>query len=226
MLADRQRLFVGNIGKVNYYRVGVTGDGNCMFHAWLRASTGNDSSSAQAASLLRHQVIQLLSQDYDFQTSLLRGITDHQVYLTSVAADLGLQVWLQRQLAANNTSSVQLVPGTPLNTDSVQLAGLLAYELQRHTDTAPADILVALADRHNIDLYLIASGSNQLSPQHHRTTTGRRYSVVIYNLQNYHYEYLITESGQSLHPYNSPLIRSLFALLTKARSADASSGSS
>ena len=220
MLKAGQKLYIGEIGGVKYYRVGVTGDGNCMFHAWLRAM-GKHHSTAAEAKLLRAEVIQLLLYDSNFQKSLLCGVDNADVYLISLAADLGLTNHINKKV--DPTASA---------------AHLLAYELHRHTTTAPADVLIALADRCNVDLYLISSDGSQLQPQYHRTTTGKRYAVILYNVANFHYEYIVAETnsyttttssgcstrsnGDNITPHtsNSPLVRALHVLLTKSRLAD------
>lgn len=190
---EGHKVSLGEVDDKTYFRVGVAGDGNCMFHAWIGAM--GKTPTRENASLLRHETIKLLKYDKDFQTSLLSGIREPEVYKQALQEDL-------------NIHSLNNIPE------------ILAYELQKERRFASCDILPSLANKCNVDLYLLSDNGSQLQPQHHRTTTGKRYSVILLNLGNYHYEYIVdSESRSPLHP-SDPLIRRLYQLLLKNRQAD------
>jgi len=193
ILTDGDRQPIGEIDGKTYYRVGTIADGNCMFHAWIEGM-GKQSTKHKAA-MFRQDTINMLKYDEQFQQSIVHGIQDVNMYKMSLELDLKVKGF-------NNITDI------------------LAYELQKQPNFASADLLPAIADKCNVDLYLLCDDGVKLQTQYHRTTTGERYAVILLNLGNFHYEYIVNEQWQTPHHPSSTLVRKLYQLLLKLRAED------
>jgi hypothetical protein len=191
-LQEGKREPIGTVDGKTYFRCGTTGDGNCMFHAWILAMS--KETTREKAMMFRHDTIKMLKSDKEFQESLVYGIKEPEVYKQALEADLGVR--------------------------GSSIADILAYELQKDSRFASADILPAIAEKCNVDLYLLSDNGSKLQTQHHRNTNGKRYAVILLNLGNYHYEYVVNEQWQTPHHPNDPFVRKLYQLLLKQRSED------